>query len=113
MVSAVITAFLGTWLSVSVLLWRHTPAQRSVTALWGVMTFAIALLRIVVPAARYLNAALAAILVVLTLWLSPRSPLTFWSNGFASIAILALSLFDSNRSSGPSPTGLPPQRTST
>jgi membrane protein implicated in regulation of membrane protease activity len=81
------------------------------------MTFALALLSMVVPAARYLNAAIAALLVALTLWLAPRSPLTYWSNGFAAIAVLALSLFDRPRLrprvNAPSRPGAPSQRTST
>jgi hypothetical protein len=102
-------ALVGTWLSVSVLLWPHSPAQRAVTAFCGVLTFALALLSMVVPAARYLNAALAAVLVVLTIWLAPSSPLTLWSNGFAALAVIALSLFDGTRTT----RAAPPQRTST
>jgi hypothetical protein len=93
----VLSALVGTWLIFSALAWPATHAQRMVTGLCGALTFVLALLSIVLPVARYLNAGLATVLVVLTIWLFPKAGLTFWNNGFAAMAILALSLFDGAR----------------
>jgi hypothetical protein len=90
----VLCALVGTWLIFSALAWPATHTQRMVTGTCGALTFAFALLSIALPVARYFNAALATVLVLLTIGLFPKAGLTFWNNGFAAMAILALSLYD-------------------
>jgi hypothetical protein len=94
----VLGALVGTWLIFSALAWPATHAERLVTGICGAVAFGLALLSIVWQLARYLNAALATVLVLLTVALFPRVGLTFWNNGFSAMAILALSLFDGARS---------------
>jgi hypothetical protein len=99
MILHVLSALVGTWLMFSAFAWPHSHAQRAFTAICGLLTFSLALLTMYLPPLRYFNAVNAAVLVAMTVSASPRGGLTYWSNGFAAIAIIALAFFDGTRSS--------------
>ncbi len=88
----VASVILGLWLLASSFEWAHTGAQTTNGAAVGVLSIAVALLALRVPALRWANAALGAWLVVAT-WALPHAALaTMWNNTLVGIAMLLVGL---------------------
>lgn len=83
---------LGVWLFISAFLWTHTEAQFTNTWLLGVAIAAIAFLTMATPAMRWVNAALAAWLIVSVFVLPTVSNGTFWNNLLVGLVSLIASV---------------------
>lgn len=93
MVIRLFHALIGIWLFATGFMWPHTPAQKAVTTVAGIVTFVLAILSIFTPVARYLNACVAILLFVISLMALPAVSLaTLGSNTVVAIVILVVSL---------------------
>jgi hypothetical protein len=84
---------IGAWLFASAFLWEHAPDQKTNTWVCGVLTVVFALLAMVAPPARWLNA-VVAVWLALSVWVLPHADLaTQTNNTVAAIAIFLFTLF--------------------
>lgn len=78
---------LGAWLCVSVLAWKHSPAQYNNGWIVGVATATVAALAMRIQVVRFINS-LIAIWLFISAWSLPGpSDLTFWNSLLVSMAI--------------------------
>lgn len=90
----------GVWLFLSAFLWPHSDPSRANTWFVGLLIVAAGVWGLRDPAGRLLNTLVSLWLLMSTLLIYPRAPLTFWNNLFVALAVLALSLIPT-RSAGP------------
>jgi hypothetical protein len=87
---------LGLWLFVSAFAWPHTTSTRLNTCMVGLFVTIAATMAAGVSVFRQLTSVLAVWLLFTTLMVYPASPITFWSNILAAVAVLVVSLIPSD-----------------
>lgn len=83
---------LGVWLFISAFLWLHTSSQFTNTWLVGLGIAGVAAVGMAAPQIRWLNAALAAWLIISVFALPTMMGATFWNNLLVGVASLIVSL---------------------
>ena len=83
---------LGVWLFISAFLWLHTDSQFTNTWLVGLGIAGVAAVGLGAPQIRWLNALLAAWLIVSVFALPTLMGGTFWNNLLVGVASLIVSL---------------------
>jgi K+-sensing histidine kinase KdpD len=94
MTTRIFNALIGIWLFVTAFMWSHTEAQKTVTIVAAVLTFALAILAIYSRGARYVNAVVAVLLFLSVLTLPSLTRATEWNNAIVAIAIFVAALVD-------------------
>lgn len=91
----------GLWLFVSAFLWPHSDPSRANSWFVGVLIAAAGLWGLRDPAGRLLNTLVALWLLMSTLLIYPRGPLTFWNNLLVGVIVLGLSLVPTRSAADP------------
>jgi hypothetical protein len=87
-----INVLLGSWLFLSAFLWEHGGAQRTNTAIVGVLIASLALVAMSAPAVRWLNTILSFWLFV-SVWALPHHSLaTMFNNAVVALVVLEVTL---------------------
>jgi hypothetical protein len=97
MTARIFNVLLGTWLFVSAFAWPHTSPQAAVAIFGGAATVALAILTIYNGYARYLNAAVAVVVFMVSLLAPSPKDATVWHNCIMAVALLASSLMGGDR----------------
>jgi hypothetical protein len=95
MTTRIFNALIGIWLFVTAFMWPHAPAERTITIVAAILTFALAILAIYTKIARHLNAVLAVLLFLTVLSMPSLTRATQWNNAIVAIAIFVAALVDS------------------